>query len=498
MASDFWDGVRFVAKAVSAALNGRATPRAIREATPMQRAFAVGAVPGQPVTNKWEELGHDTSWNYVGIHTVAKMWALASRTAYMKPRGGLVRKSAAAQDAPDEQRTAVEDHEALKLLDRPNPTMSWMQFAYIVATHLRLTGGWSILEIRSKETKRPVELYPIPRAWMTTLPPTEHAPMGEYFVASPRTMSGHSAYNPLASGFKVDAREMIISGWPHPMYPGETISPLSACGRIIDIMEQTDHTVWASLLQAYHNGMILMIDPKAGPIDDTQLKKMVTTLMDVKSGPGNAAKIAALQGVASIERPSVPLSELNAVEVRNQNKDFGLGLQGVPSVATGIRSEVGSYAGDAATFNAFAEWGIQPDLDLFAGCLSARWQLHWPGLELEFQAKRADDPQLIDKKRDQLFAGIDKGAVTVNEWRASMKLPPVPGGDELKEPQPQPGAMGAPGMPGTDPAAPDQPAGDDLGLDLGVEPADDETSGFKRPDLSKAGGRPFSFTGRRP
>jgi hypothetical protein len=503
MPSEFWTAVRKGFGAFSNALNGRATTHAIRDATPLQRAFAVGAVPGQPVTNKWEELGHDTSWNYVGVHTVAKMWALATWTAYDKRKqvnkSRLVTKGSA-QDAPDEQRTPITDHPVIKLLDQPNPCMSRMQFMYIVGTHLRLTGGWAILEIRSKETGDPVELYPIPRAWMTQLPPREGCPMGEYLIHNPRGMTGYWANNPLASGFRVDAREVFIGGWPHPLYPGEQISPLSACSKIIDIMEQTDNAVWSSLLNAYHNGLIILLDPKAGPTNDDQLKQMVAKFKADKTGVVNAGTVTALAGVASIERPTVPLSELNAVEVRNQNKDFGLGIQGVPSVATGIRTEVGSYAGDAATFNAFAEWGIQPDLDLFAGCANNRWKRYWPGVELEAAAKRHDDPQLVNQKRDQLFAGIEKQAVTVNEWRASMDLPPVPGGDEMQQPQPQPGMVGPDGqpIPGQDQNAPPDASENHLGLDLelGDDDPDDEAPNNSRPDLSKAGGRPFSVNGK--
>jgi phage portal protein BeeE len=501
MASEFWAAVRKGFWAMSSALNGRGTPRAIKEATPLQRAFAVGAVPGQPVTNKWEELGHDTSWNYVGIHTVAKMWALASWTAYDKRKqvnkraGALVTKGSA-QDAPDEQRTPIPDHPVIRLLDQPNPCMSRMQFMYIIGTHLRLTGGWAILEIRSKETKEPVELYPIPRAWMTLLPPTAEHPMGEYLVHSPRAMTTATVYNPLASGFRVDAREMFIGGWPHPLAPGEQISPLSACGKIIDIMEQTDNAVWTSLMNAYLNGMIFLLDDKAGATTDEQLARMVTKFKADKTGAINAGTVAVMAGVKSIERPTVPLTELSAVEVRNQNKDFGLGIQGVPSVATGIRSEVGSYAGDAATFNAFAEWGIQPDLDLFAGCANNRWKRVWPGVELEAAAKRHDDPQLVNQKRDQLFAGIEKQAVTVNEWRAAMDLPPVPGGDEMQQPQPQPGMVGPDGqpLPGQDPAEQDNHLG--LDLDLGDDAPDEDGPGTSPPDLSRAGGRPFSVNGR--
>lgn len=501
MASYFWDAVRKAAATFGDAFNGRATTAAIRNATPTQRAFAVGATPGQPVTNKWEELAHDTSWNYIGIHTVAKQWAQADWVAYDESETRQpVRKSHAA-DAPSAQWTPVPDHPALKLLNRPNPMMSRMKFMYIVGSHLRLTGGWLILEIRSKITGKPIELWPLPRAWTTWMPPTQECPLGEFQVLNPRGMTGYWGNNPLASGFRVDVRECSVSGWPHPMNPGEQISPLSACSRIIDIIEQTDATVWSSLYQAVHNGLILILDPNAGPTDEPAIKQLSEAYRSTKGGPGNAGKAAAMVGVKSIERPSIPLSELMAVEVRNQNKDFGLGIQGVPGVATGIRSEVGSYSGDAATFNGFAELGIQPDIDLFGAEMTMRWQRYWgENFRLEGHAKRIDDP-IIDLQRiEKLQAAYETGLAKGNEVRAAMKLPPLPELDELKAPEPQPGAIGPDGQP--IPGAPGQDQSDEFDLslddelDLEPEPADEQGGGWKRPELSRAGGRSFSSNGK--
>lgn len=506
--SEWWKAARAAAKSFSDTFNGRPRPTAgrpdPRTATPLQQAFAAGATTGYPVTSKHEELGHDTSWNYVGIHTVAKMWALSSWCAYDTSRPVL--KSHAA-DAPAESRTPLHDHPSLKLLDRPNPLMSRMQFLYIIGTHLRLTGGWLIWEVRDT-TGKPAHLWPIPRSWTTWQRPDANRPLGYFRVYNPRGMQGYYGSSQIANGFELDVRDCIVGGWPHPQFPGEQISPLSACSKIIDIMEQADNAIWSSLLNAYHNGMILMLDTaKNGWVEEAKLREMVEKFKQAKGGPTNAGAIGVLQGVSSIERPSTPLAELGAVEIRNQNKDFGLGIQGVPSVATGIRSEVGSYSGDAATFNAFAEWGIQPDLDLFAGSLTMRWRRHFGDeYELEGSAKRMDDPTLDQKKADQIWAAVAAGKMPLNSWCAVMKLPPQPGGD-VAQPPPQPagpitqnfhgaaqgagplGDIGVDGGDGSD-SAPDS----DIDLDLDLP--DEKASGFKRPELSRAGGRPFEANGK--
>ncbi len=380
--------------------------------------------------------------------------------------------------------------------------MGRLEFLYIICSHLRLMGEFAIWEVRDAKNE-PVHYWPIPRPWMQWLNPTAQYPLGTYLIRNARGTQGMWSGSPLAGGFEVDARDMIMGRWPHSMFPGEGLSTPAACGRIVDIMEQTDLAVWSSLLNAYHNGMILMLDPKGGAgLDEDQIDRMVKRFRDRKAGADRAGSVGVLQGVSSIERPSIPLSELNAVEVRQQNAKFVLGMQGVPGVATGMRDEIGSYSGDAATMQTFAENEVQPDLDLFASVLSRRAKLcgYWGGnWKLEGHAKRTDDPTLDLQKADKVLAGVDKGAATKNEWRAILKLPPLPGGDELVAPQPQvPGVVNnfhggaAPGQP---PADPNDPNADDSGIDLDLDLPDEETTGQKRPEMQRAGGRAFSLNG---
>ena len=89
---------------------------------------------------------------------------------------------------------------------------------------------------------------------------------------------------------------------------------------------------------------------------------------------------------------------------------------------------------------------MQPDFDEAVVRQPSLAQVLWRRLELEFSAKRFDDPQLDLQRADKVFQAIDKQAATVNEWRATMKLPPVPGGDVMKEPPPPPMMPGAVGQ----------------------------------------------------
>lgn len=471
--SQWWQSVRKAASAASQLYHGMFSGR---DSTPMQRAIATGHTTGYAISNKFNELSHNTSWNWVATHAVGKQWAQAEYRVY--DRSAQTVTKGHAQDAPDEQRKPVQDHPAMKLLKRPNPIMSHDAWMYQVANQLRLTGGWVIWEVRDKESGKPCELWVLPRAWLTMLPATEQFPMGIWRVINPRGLTGYWGNNRLAGGFWLDVRETIVGGWPHALYPGEPYSPLEACSQIIDIGEKADTATWASLVNSVRPGMILSVDPKV-TLGPDQITAIEQKLRELKAGENNAGLTLVLQGVTK-DSLGTPMADLDSTNVRKQSQEFMMGVQGVPGLIAGIRADVGTYSGDAATINTFVELGIQPDLDLFAASLTHRWQRYWgDDFEVELSAKRMDDPILKQKVTDQLFQGIDKGAVSVNEWRASLDLPPIPGGDEYeKEITHSLEAQKAQGG-GLPPFLGD---GQDLGDDL----PDDEAPNQARPELQQA------------
>lgn len=449
------------------------------DATPMQRAWATGHTTGLQLTNKFNELQHNTSWTWVATHAVGKQWAQAEYRVY--DRSQTVTKGHA-QDAPNEQRTPLQDHPAMRLLKRPNPVMSHEAWMYQVSAQMRLVGGCIIWEVRGKEDGKPCELWVLPRAWLTMLPASEQYPMGLWKVMNPRGMSGYWGNNRIAGGFWVDVRDTIDCRWPHALYPGEPYSPQEACSQILDIGEKADAATWASLVNAVRPGMILSIDPKLS-IGADQVTMIEKKLAELKAGADNAGKTLVLQGVTKDDL-GTPMGDLNSTEVRRQSQEFMMGVQGVPGLIAGIRSDVGTYSGDAATLNTFVELGIQPDLDLFGAVLTHRWQRYWgDDFEVEFSAKRMDDPILKQKVTDQIFAAVPQGGASWNEWRATLDLPPIPGGDKYEKEQPpqmpgMPGAEGggdAPDLSNLPPFLSDE--------DLSDDAAGDESTGVKRPNV---------------
>ena len=152
----------------------------------------------------------------------------------------------------------------------------------------------------------------------------------------------------------------------------------------------------------------------------------------------------------------------------------------------------------AAGINGWVELNIQPNCDKKADAFTHRWENLYPNEpEVCIDAKRIDDPTLQIQRATEIKDAVKSGGATWNEWRTAMMLPRRPDCDELIQPQAQ--AVGPDGMPipggVPDPTGMGQQPDGGFDLDLNPDLPTETSTGFKRPDLSRAGGRPFSVNG---
>lgn len=450
----------------------RITEAIFGKTTPAQRATATGLVPGHPIANHHEEGNKVRNWNYVAQHAVAKEAMQA--TISVSVAGQQTVTKSIAQDSPDESSTPDNTHPIAKLLDRPNPMTSGQEFLYQYEMQLRTTGGVIIWDVRDSQN-RPVELYILPMAWLAYQIPTEDAPMGRWRVYSPRGMLGYFGNHLLANGFYIDVRETFNPKYSHPLYLGEPLSPLTQCAQIIDIAEKSEEAVVGALANSIRPSIVLSF--KRGTPPEAEMERLKASLAARNAGVHRTGEALLVGEDVDVKDLSQRMAELDAVNVREQNQKFNFQVQAVPSIATGGDNS-GTYSGNAATINTHVELSIQPDLDLLAGKMEVRWSDIYPGLKIEINAKRMDDPTLQLQRSDKILAAVDKGAASVNEWRSSMKLPPIPDGDKYEKTAP-PG-----GMPGAAPGAPPPDAAGGGPLDvpeLADDPADSDGTGVVDP-----------------
>jgi len=253
-----------------------------------QQGWLAGHGPGWWISDHLEELRHFVSWIYVGVHKVAQQWAQATTCVYdasaedLYGAAGLeagyspkmlamakafrrVRVKSAAPDAPAEHRTPLPDHPIARLLDEPNPYVTGRTFRYQVACQIRLSGGCYIWEVPNQYGE-PQHLWVIPRGWCRPNPPNGQFPNGYFTITPVFNTFTQQIVSPSVTTWNVAYEQMIQVGYPNPLYPGEFTSPLSACSRIIDIMEQTDTATWASFVNAVKPSLVFNLDPKNGQI----------------------------------------------------------------------------------------------------------------------------------------------------------------------------------------------------------------------------------------
>lgn len=464
----------------------------------IQRQWATGHGLAWWASDHSEELKHIVGWNYVAIQAIAKQFANSKITVSRvkqssgQNNGSLVTK-AFTPDAGHDTKTPLPNHPIARLLKKPNRVDSWATFAMRLAYNIRATGGFLIWEIKNR-LNQPFELWVIPRSWAWPILPSPEFPQGAYRITPSTTTVG--AFSGLGTilGMVRDAREFITSGYPHPNYPGEFLSPLSACAQQIDLAEMTDQAAWSVFNNAIVPGAVFSVD-KDVKMDEAAQKQFIAQLEQQKSGVSNRGKALLLQGITK-ESLSDPLTGLNHIEGRNQNREHVSNIQGVPPTAYGGGGG-GGYSGTAAEMKQFTELSVQPDLNLVALAFQSRWSsVYGEDIEIAIDAPGYDDPTLNLQKCSNVLQAKAAGVkFSDNEIRSLLGFGSIPGGDEYEEsnpqgsmpmgdPQEQEGQpqemMGGPGGDGDENAVPD--------FDLTPELADDDGSNERMPWMQAASG----------
>ncbi len=408
------------------------------------QAWLAGNGPGWWISDHMEELRHFTSWMYVGVHKIAQQWAQATCNVYTKaadePEYGLakslkyrpdvlalarhfsrLRTKSAAPDSPDEDKTLAPDHEAKRKLDEPNPYVTGRVFRYQIACQIRLTGGCYIWEVPN-QFDQPEHLWVIPRGWCRPNAPTPLMPNGGWTITPVFNSFTHNIVSPSLSTFTIPYEQMIQVGYPNPLYPGEFTSPLAACSRIVDIMEQTDTATWSSFVNAVKPSLVFSIDPKSGAMPSQEmLERFYAELDAFKAGAHNHGKILAMLGLTVQQLMSGP-AELDFVNGRQQNRESVLAIQGVAPVVAGLPGAT-SYSEAAVGAKTTIEMSVAPDTDIFSDVVTRRWRKVWPDLKaIELSPKNFDDPTIKLQKIDKVAAAFTAGVVTMNEYRAAIDM----------------------------------------------------------------------------
>jgi hypothetical protein len=412
----------------------------------MRAALSIGQ-PGAWASDHRMESEKFTGWNYVAIHTLAKMAMSATVAVYDDQRSGVakaVRKSwqsqfggvwKAVKANEPEAKSLPDDHPLVARLLRASPTQSGATFRYEQIVQIGLTGGCLIWNVPNRAGFT-CERYVIPTAVAQPVQATRDLPRGGYYISPSAVrrfqasmvdeqgfveMSGYFA----AIGQVIPMEQLQRVGWPHPIYKDDFQSSVSAAAVWNDTADMTDKSRWAQLKNGPNSS--LAISPGADvTLTPEQADAAAKKLAEKYCGPENHGKPFILPAGSTTTELSTTPRDMVYGEAFEQFRDSLMAIHGVAPQAAGITLE-GGYANFVAAIKQTTMLALQPVLDLIAAEDTAQLAPKYgPGLTVEYEAPNIDDPQQIES---MLATDGTYGLRTVNEGRALRGLPWVPWGE---------------------------------------------------------------------
>lgn len=295
-----------------------------------------------------------------------------------------------------------------EILQRPNPYMTMQQLLERMATQFYLNNNAFALIIRNPDTGSAMQLYPIP---CTSAEAIENTEDGKLYIKFqyPNGKSGTFAYADVWHIYR-DALENNVFG----EMPAKALAELMECVGVID----------QGIVKAIKNSSIvrwlLKFSSSMRPEDvKKNTKEFVDNYLSYESDSFGAAGTDAKVDAKQIEpKDYVPNAAVTDRITDRVYSFFNTNKHIVQSDYTENQ------------WNAFFEANIEPVAVQLSGTLTARFftkkELSF-GNRIVFEASNLACASMQTKL--SLVQMVDRGALSVNEWRAVLNLPPIPDGD---------------------------------------------------------------------
>ena len=328
--------------------------------------------------------------------------------------------------------TQLEEHELLKLLEKPNPMQARAAFIESVVG-FRMISGNSYVEANvgtSDKMGKPLELWPVRCDKMKIIP----------------GLNGYPAFYEFKFGgterrFPVDPVTLSskIMHWKgfHPLNDWYGLSPLEAAMLALD--QNNAGQKWnLALMQnsATPSGVLQMKVSESNPrgaLTADQYARIKKEFEENYQGAKNAGKPLVIEGGLNWQAVSLSPKEMDFLKSREATAiDLCVAL-GVPPEIMGLGQKTFSNYAEARL--AFYEETVLPTLDDLRDALNS-WlaPAFGEGLYLDYDR---DDIEALNTRRTTLMAGLkDVPFLTTNEKRRTCGFDDIEGGDELDKPAP--------------------------------------------------------------
>lgn len=308
----------------------------------------------------------------------------------------------------------IEDHELLKLLERPNPLQAGATFIEAVVAYHRLTGNAYIEANQPSPNKPPKELWAPRPDWMKVIPGN----------------LGYPAFYEFGNGLNkrrwavdpVTLRSSIMH-WKafHPIDPWYGMSPLEAAMMSVDQNNAGQRWNLAMLQNsATPSGVLQMKQTDSNPrgeLTDEQYKRLKVEFEGNYQGARNAGRPLIIEGGLAWQQISLSPKDMDFINSKAVTAIDIATAYGVPPELLGLGQKTFNNYKEARL--ALYEETILPIMDSLRDELN-KWLLpaFGDGLWLDYDR---DDIEALTEKREQKFAMIkDITFLTQNEKRQAV------------------------------------------------------------------------------
>lgn len=371
---------------------------------------------------------------------------------------------------PVDDRVEVLQHQALNVLQRPNPFMPWQEFCETTQQHVRLVGeGWWAIEYAGTV---PFRLWPVR--------PDRIAPVPD----KDEFISGYVYQSPDGETVPLGVNEVIMLRQPDPwdVYRG--------MGAVQTILADVHSAAYAAewnknfFLNSAMPGGLIELEVS---LTDEKFKQMLARWRESHQGVSNAHRVGILE-MGKWKDRQFSMKDMEFSALRNVHREIIREAFAYPKFLLGDPNDSNRASAIAAEYLE-ARRLLIPDLERIKAALNSEFlPLFGNGDSLEFDYESPvpadeDADAKVTLTRAQAWQILTGGGVDPEQALEAVGLPAM----DVEEPAPPPPQLvPVPAAPG-DPAEPGDPAGDPP-EDPAADPDDGAQVAARALELLRSGG----------
>lgn len=342
-----------------------------------------------------------TSWVFACINAIAQDTSRIELIWQEKNRNGDW------EDAPE--------HNALKLIKKPNPVMTGMDLIDSITSWKKIDGN-SFLYVAYNLNNNPVELWP--------LDPTRMIILKDEL----KIVDGYNYLNQVGSLVPLEYEEVVHLKTFNPSDAYRGVGTVEAAR--VTIETDVFSTKWnKSLMEnSATPESVLQTDKK---LSDEVYKRLKKSWNNEYRGVDNAHKLAILEEGLTLKPTQLTPKEADFLTLRGFNRDEICAMFGVPKLRLGFIEGTNRASADTISY-VYVKNTVLNEITFVVDKLNAfylpLWKLDSAKYRIWFKNPVPDDEQLLIDKKE---SGIQNGYYSINEVRGMDGLDPVKGGDRL-------------------------------------------------------------------